>query len=109
MVHHVRTCPICVQSSSYNLTTVRNIAAHHDRFYNRVMNIRPLLLRRDSRYASYKQFPTLLIIKRIYEKSWPGEWRTLGKELSKCFDRHPKVDLSPMDFPSNWKSILGLQ
>lgn len=98
-----------LKSWAHHLTTVRNIAAHHDRFYNRVMNIRPLLLRRDSRYASYKQFPTLLIIKRIYEKSWPGEWRTLGKELSKCFDRHPKVDLSPMGFPSNWKSILGFQ
>lgn len=98
-----------LKSWAHHLTTVRNIAAHHDRFYNRVMNIRPLLLRRDSRHASCKQFPTLLIIKRIYERSWPGEWRTLGKELSDCFERHPKVDLSPMDFPSNWKSILGLQ
>lgn len=98
-----------LKSWAHHLTTVRNIAAHHDRFYNRVMNIRPLLLRRDSRYASYKQFPTLLIIKRIYEKSWPGEWITLAKELENCFDRHPRVDLNPMDFPNNWKSILGLQ
>ena len=97
-----------LKSWAHHLTTVRNIAAHHDRFYNRVMNIRPLLLRRDSRHASYKQFPTVLIIKRIYEKSWPEEWGSLGKGLADCFNRHPGVSLAPMDFPSNWKDTLGL-
>ena len=98
-----------LKSWAHHLTTVRNIAAHHDRFYNRVMNIRPLLLRKDGRYASYKQFPTLLIIKRIYEKSWPDEWKVLGKELADCFNRHPGVNLNPMGFPSNWKRVLGLR
>ncbi len=98
-----------LKSWAHHLTTVRNIAAHHDRFYNRVMNIRPLLLRKDGRYASCKQFPTLLIIKRIYEKSWPDEWKVLGMELADCFDRHPGVNLKPMGFPSNWKRVLGLR
>lgn len=97
-----------LKSWAHHLTTVRNIAAHHDRFYNRMMNIRPLLLQRDRRYASNKEFPTFLIIKRIYEKSWPSEWKTLGEELEKCFARHSGVSLAPMGFPDNWKNVLNL-
>ena len=87
---------------------VHNIAAHHDRFYNRVMNIRPTMLRRDTRYAGNKQFPTLIIIKRIYEKSWPEDWKTLGSELAACFDRHLDVNLAPMGMASDWKRVLGI-
>lgn len=35
------TKPYYLRSWMHHLTTVRNIAAHHDRFYNRVMTIRP--------------------------------------------------------------------
>ena len=102
------TKPRYLKSWAHHLTTVRNIAAHHDRFYNRVMNIRPTMLRRDIRYAGNKQFPTLVIIKRIYEKSWPEDWKTLGSELAACFDRHPGVNLAPMGIPSDWKRVLGI-
>lgn len=97
-----------LKSWAHHLTTVRNIAAHHDRFYNRVMVIRPLLLKMDTRYAGLRQFTTLLIIKRIYEKSWQDDWKLLGKSLADCSDRHPNVSLYPMGFPSNWKRILEL-
>lgn len=97
-----------LRSWAHHLTTARNIAAHHDRFYNRVMNIRPLLLKRDSRYASDKQFPTMLVIRRIYDKSWPDEWKVLGAELANCFDRHPSVKISPMGMPENWRQVLGI-
>ena len=102
------TKPRYLKSWAHHLTTVRNIAAHHDRFYNRVMNIRPLLLRRDRRYANSKQFPTLIIIKRIYEKSWPDEWGAIGANLAACFDGHPSVDIAPMGMPGNWKQALGI-
>lgn len=97
-----------LKSWAHHLVTVRNIAAHHDRLYNRVMNIRPLMLRRDTRYASDKQYPTFLTIRRIYERSWPGEWKSLSGELSDCFDAHPTVDLGPMGFPPDWRTPLGL-
>ena len=102
------TKPRYLKSWTHHLTTVRNIAAHHDRFYNRVMNIRPLLLKQDRRYASNKQFPTLLVIKRIYEKSWPDEWGVLAGELLACFGRHSNVNVRVMGFPANWKDVLGL-
>ncbi len=102
------TKPWHLKSWAHHLTTVRNIAAHHDRFYNRVMNIQPTMLRRDSRYAGNKQFPTFIIIKRIYENSWPEDWKTLGAELVSCFDQHPGVNLTPMGMLNDWKRVLGI-
>lgn len=101
-----------LKSWVHHLTTVRNIAAHHDRFYNRVMAICPSLLKRDERCIrrrdANKQFPTFLVIRRIYEKSWPEEWESLRSELASCIDRHPSVDLSPMGFPKDWRGALGI-
>lgn len=97
-----------LRSWAHHLSTIRNIAAHHDRFYNRIMNIQPVLLKRDCEYASDKQFPTFLVIKRIYEKSWPEQWQSLGADLLACFERHPGVDLAPMAFPEDWRRVLEL-
>ncbi|WP_102372434.1 Abi family protein [Enorma phocaeensis] len=102
------TKPRYLGSWAHHLTTVRNIAAHHDRFYNRLMTIQPLMLRQDRAYAGAKQFPTLLIIKRIYERSWPEEWGYIAAELAALVDAHPGVDLAPMGFPAEWKGVLGL-
>ncbi|WP_158098461.1 Abi family protein [Collinsella sp. An307] len=107
------TNPYYLKSWVHHLTTVRNIAAHHDRFYNRVMTIRPSLLRQDERRIrrrdANKQFPTFLVLRRIYEKSWPEEWGPLSDELAACVDRHPSVNLAPMGFPKNWKRVLGIE
>jgi abortive infection bacteriophage resistance protein len=51
--------------------TVRSVANRHDRPFNRTMTIQPKLLVRDARFQGNKEFPTLLIIKNIYELSWP--------------------------------------
>ena len=107
------TKPYYLKSWVHHLTTVRNIAAHHDRFYNRVMTICPSLLKRDDRSVrrrdANKQFPTFLVICMLYEKSWPEEWRSLRDELDACFSRHPSVRLSPMGFPKNWRHVLGIE
>ena len=100
--------PVYLQSWMHHLTTVRNISGHHDRFYNRVIAIRPKLLARDAVYQSDKEFPTLLIIKNIYERSWPEKWPSLGEELVEIAESHPRVDLRPMGFPQNWKTVLNL-
>jgi abortive infection bacteriophage resistance protein len=92
----------------HHLVTVRNLVAHHSRFYNRTMNIRPLMLKQDARYASLKQFPTFLVIKRMYERSCPEAWPALLDELTACFERHEGVDLRPMGFPKDWRNVLSL-
>lgn len=101
-----------LRSWVHHLTTVRNIAAHHDRFYNRVMTICPSLLKRDERCIrrrdANKQFPTFLVIRRIYEKSWPEELGSLRDELASCIERRPSVNLAPMGFPKDWRGALGI-
>lgn len=105
------TKPYYLRSWMHHLTTVRNIATHHDRFYNRVMTIRPALLKRDEkcvrRRDMSKQFPTFLVMRRIYEKSWPEEWESLLDELASCIEQHPSVSLIPMGFPKDWMSRMG--
>lgn len=101
-----------LRSWVHHLTTVRNIAAHHDRFYNRVMTICPSLLKRDERCIrrrdANKQIPTFLVIRRIYEKSWPEELGSLRDELASCIERRPSVNLAPMGFPKDWRGALGI-
>lgn len=99
---------IYLKSWLHHLTTVRNIAGHHDRFYNRVMAIRPRLLTRDARYQCDKGFPTLLVIKNIYELSWPDRWADLGGELTDIIGSHPGVELRPMGFPGDWERVLDI-
>ncbi|MGO4861643.1 Abi family protein [Atopobiaceae bacterium LCP21S3_F11] len=93
---------------THHLTTIRNIAGHHDRFYNRTIAIKPKLLSRDAKYESGKEFPTLLVIKNIYELSWPDEWPLIGGELTNMIDLYSQVDLRPMGFPENWRDVLNL-
>lgn len=106
------TKPYYLRIWIHHLTTVRNIAAHHDRFYNRVMTICPLLLKRDEkcigRQDVSKQFPTFLVVRRLYEKSWPEDWESLRDELASCIDKHPSVNLAPMGFPMDWRGALGI-
>lgn len=106
------TKPYYLKSWVHHLTTVRNICAHHDRFYIRVMTVCLSLLNRDERRVrrrdANKQFPTLLVIRRIYERSWPEEWKSLSAELVSRIERHPSVSLTPMGFPKDWRSALGI-
>ena len=99
--------PFMLRSWLRHLTYVRNICGHHSRLYNRVMTIRAALLRVDSPYDSEKEFPTIVVLKRIYERSWPDTWGEMADELSGIVDRHAGVSLSPMGFPSGWESVLG--
>ena len=101
------TSAIYLKSWLHHLTSIRNITAHHERLYNRVMTVRPRLLKRDKRFASAKEFPTFLVLKNIFAKSWPDRWNSLELELESIIDAFPNVSLSPMGFPDNWKSILG--
>ena len=89
------------------LTYVRNIAAHSDRFYNRVMKKRPALRGDDRAYAGTKQFPTFLVLRQLYLRSWPDAWNGLHGDLVGIIERHGSVDLKPMGFPEGWKDVLG--
>ena len=92
-----------------HLTMVRNICAHHGRFYNRLLKSKPRMLRRDRPWAGDREFPTFITLKRIYEVSWPEVWEVELDALDKLIETYSRVDLAPMGFPAGWHDILLLQ
>lgn len=91
-----------------HLTMVRNICAHHNRFYNRLLKTRPRMMRRDKRWSGNREFPTFITLERIYEISWPNEWKEELRALDNLISSYPSVSLRPMGFPDNWREVLGI-
>ena len=89
------------------LTYVRNLAAHDNRFYHRVMKKRPALYQEDRPYEGEKEFPTFLVLRQLHLRSWPQAWPERFARLCEIVDRYPSVDLVPMGFPKNWRTVLG--
>ena len=100
--------PPILKSWLMHLCAVRNLCAHQGRFYNRVMRIRPKMLRKDICWASNKEFPTFVVIKRLFEQTWPARWNEMAIELGRIIDAYPDVSLAPMGFPDCWREVLGV-
>ena len=100
--------PTLLKSWLRYLTMVRNTCAHHNRFYGRILEVSPKLLKCDASYFSRREFPTFLVLKRLYEKSWPERWAVLAEELGRIVDKYPSVSLEPMGFPECWREVLGV-
>lgn len=100
--------PFILRSWLRHLTYIRNICGHHSRLYNRVMTARANLLKADARYDSDKEFPTFIVLKRIYERSWPERWQSMLDGLDDIISSHERISLSPMRFPSGWREILKI-
>lgn len=99
--------PYYIKSWLRHLTYVRNICGHHSRLYNRVMTTRAAMLKRDAALDGPKEFPTLVVLRRLYERSWPENWQALASSLAEMTGRHERTSLRPMGFPENWKDVLG--
>ena len=83
---------------------VRNICAHYNRLYNRVLDDQPLLPNRLRLYESDRLFPLLLAFAHIL-----GRERVLNRlitGLSLLEADFPEADLSLCGFPEDWRSIL---
>ena len=102
------TKPEALKSWLHHLSYVRNTCAHHNRFYNMVISTQPKLLKCDVAHTSKKEFPTFIVLMRLYEKSWAEQWPALMEELERAIAAHPTVSLRPMGFPSNWSSVLKM-
>ena len=93
-----------------HLTYVRNICAHHNRFYNRITTVRPKLLRKDAAFAKGgKQFMTFVVLERIYERSWPDRWAEMVGQLDALIKSHQAVDITRIGFPDGWREVLTLR
>lgn len=103
-----RTTPTLLKSWLRHLTMVRNTCAHHNRFYGRILEVSPKLLKCDSPYFSKREFPTFLVLKRLYERSWPERWPKMAADLGVIVDAYPEVSLAPMGFPQTWREVLDV-
>ncbi|PWG60466.1 Abi family protein [Bifidobacterium catulorum] len=100
------TKPFLLKSWLRHLTYIRNLCGHHSRIYNRAMTTKATLLKADSRYDGPKAFPTIITLKRIYERLWQREWEDLADQLTGMVEEQPSVPLAPMGFPNGWRTIL---
>ncbi len=90
----------------HSLTYLRNICAHHNRLWNRVLEIRPKKPRhfKDKDVWSDKIFSLLLVLKRMVAKTF--DWERFTKELNDILKENEFVDISNMGFPDDWEGCL---
>ncbi|MBL3896592.1 Abi family protein [Bifidobacterium longum] len=98
--------PMYLKSWLQHLTYIRNLCGHHSRIYNRTMTSRARMLRADTRHAGLKAFPTIIVLKRIYERVWPEKWPQMTATLDTLIRKYPGVDLVPLGFPEDWRQII---
>lgn len=96
-----------------SLNVVRNICAHHDRLWNRVLGVKPILYpkndekKRKSKWFSpipinnNRVFATItLIIECLSVIAPKSGWKS---RLLKLLDNYPDIPISEMGFPKYWK------
>ena len=93
------------------ITVLRNIIAHHGRLWNRVIinkydwpssTPKPILSYIPTNHQRRKIFPILSAI--IYMNNQISSDNHIRQELFDLFAQFPKVQLSKMGFPANWKN-----
>ncbi|MEI8390606.1 MAG: Abi family protein [bacterium] len=91
-----------LKSWLHSLTTVRNIAAHHSRLWNRKFTIAPKKHFNFSYHTEYNQnsfYAHAIIIEFLLKQITPdNQWKSLLKEL---FIKY-KVDPINLGFPAEW-------
>jgi abortive infection bacteriophage resistance protein len=92
-----------------SLCEVRNICAHSGRIYNRRLNKKPKLYPGNDKGfnegMSYKIFPRIIIIKKIY--SGKGDFQTFITNLSSLVDEYSEyINLEHLGFPKYWRHTI---
>lgn len=88
----------------HSITYLRNLAAHHQRLWNRSYTIKPIIAKQ---YASELSEPTrfyaqAIIIQVLLKVVAPeSQW---ANKLGNLFAAHPKVNIQQMGFPHDWQT-----
>ncbi|MCB1158528.1 MAG: Abi family protein [Leptospiraceae bacterium] len=92
-----------------SLNTVRNICAHHSRFWNRELGYKPMIPNKDQTWKrpvvikTNRIFVILCIIRYMLNFIAPqSNWQD---RLLDLLDRYPEIPKNEMGFPDNWRSI----
>lgn len=104
------TDPVYLNSWIQCLVEIRNICAHFNRLYNLPFKQMPSLYKENQIYLNkkgvHKLFPVILVMRRILNSN--DVWEDLFDKLKQTIDEHKDVvNLSFMDFPSDWEKVLS--
>ena len=83
---------------------LRNLAAHHQRLWNRTYTIKPIAARRyEAEFSELNRFYQQAVIIQVMLKTivknptWPVK-------LTELFSAYPKIHLNQMGFPADWQT-----
>jgi abortive infection bacteriophage resistance protein len=107
------------ESWLHSLTYVRNICAHHSRFWNKRMSIQPIIPKNpkydflnthnlqnqneSGKYWKINDRTYFILSMVIYLLNVVNPNNTFKSNLSNLFDKHPYVDKKALGFPAGWK------
>lgn len=86
------------------LSYLRNLAAHHQRLWNRRYTIRPAVARKvaDDLSQQDRFYAQAVMIQVLLKKISPGTvW---GARLKDLFNEYPSIEIKRMGFPENWST-----
>lgn len=110
-----RTTATLLKSWMEHLVYIRNLCAHYDRLYNRMVTKRTQFLREDIRLFDRlhlqrgRLFDTFIVLKRLYEHFDPVMWKVRMTALRDLIDMYPEVRLLPLGFPEDWLNVLSVE
>lgn len=91
----------------HTLVYIRNVCAHHNRLWNRIMSIRPRIPKNPKKLwlenvpGNDKVYFVLSMI--IYLLNTINPNHTFPEKFSTLLTKYPNVDSAAMGFPSSWK------
>ncbi len=91
----------------HTIVYIRNLCAHHSRVWNRTLSISPKVPNKISEWQGVnntKIFAVFLIIRKLMLVR--GNWDQWSGELLTLLGEFPKIDVSKMGFPENWRDLL---
>lgn len=110
-----RTTATLLKSWMEHLVYIRNLCAHYDRLYNRMVTKRTQFLKEDKRLFNRlhlqrgRLFDTFIVLKHLYEHFDPVMWDARMKELHRLIEMYPEVSLAPLGFPDGWLDVLFIE
>lgn len=99
---HKKIFPNWIRSISYT----RNLCAHHQRLWNRVLSIKPEIPREQLwqfpvKIGNEHYFGIITILRYLQKIIAPqSSWK---KRFFDLFDKHPDIPKAKMGFPDNWQ------
>jgi abortive infection bacteriophage resistance protein len=89
----------------HSVSYVRNICAHHSRFWNRVCTIKPTIpnaMRAEFATGNDRAYAALLVLQILLRRVWSNNhW---AERLHALMQEHARVPLASMGFPLDWSA-----